>query len=136
MEAPTRTRYRRRPGKTAGPRPSKEVRVGDKRTLGEIFGGRIAAVQRLREETGAGLAALRAAMEDAGDDVDEARRLLWEGAQAPTPEKRRAARAKEIEELKESKPEWRRGNEEQCRKKMAEIDGRIAELEEEQRKDA
>lgn len=46
-----------------------------------------------------------------------------------------ATRAKMIEDLKRSKPEWRQACEKWCRKMMAELDERIAKLEEEQRRD-
>jgi chromosome segregation ATPase len=107
----------------------------DNRPLGETFGGNLLPTKRLRDATGAGWAEVKAAMKDADYDVEEARELLRQRDQIETPEKRRAQRAKQIEELKRSKPEWRQACEKWCRKMMAELDERIAKLEEEQRRD-
>jgi hypothetical protein len=107
----------------------------DNRTLGEIYAPKLMKMKRLRNETKASMAEVKAALENADLDMEEARDLLRQRDQIETPEKRRAQRAKRIEELKKSKPEWRQACEEFSRRMMAELDERIAELEEEQRRD-
>jgi DNA-binding transcriptional MerR regulator len=107
----------------------------DNRTLGEIFGAKTMKMKRLRNETRATMTEVKAALEDADFDIEEARELLRQRDQIEMPEKRRVQRVKMIEDLKKSKPEWRQACEKWCRKWVAELDERIAKLEEKHRRD-
>ena len=103
----------------------------DNRPIGEIFGGTLLPAKRLADEEGATVKDALAAMEDADQDVEKARALLRERDQVDTPQKRRAERQQIIDNLKERKHGWLAG----AQKLIAEDEARIAELEEEQRRD-